>query len=88
MRLSDREQILLKHIRRLLPVDLNPTELAEELEPLERRRFLPLKNPVPPAEMNALVVRQISRSKASLELKLRNVRDSLQSATGASTVGV
>lgn len=76
--LSEREQILLKHIRKWLPLDLNPTELAKELKPLEHLRFIPLKISGSQEQMDALVVRQISRSKASLQQKLRKALHSLQ----------
>lgn len=75
--LSEREVILVRHIRRWAPVELTLQELALELTPMQRQRFLPVRRNTSLEEAEVYIVRQISRSKASLQEKLREVRASL-----------
>ncbi len=75
--LPERELILVWHIRRWAPVDLSAADLSEILTPSERLRFLPVRRPSTLEETDELVLRQISRSKASLHQRLREIRDSM-----------
>jgi hypothetical protein len=75
--LSDRESILLGHIRNWAPVELSLDELFQELSPIQRQRFLPVRRDTTLAEAEIYIIRQISRSKASLQQKLRETRDSM-----------
>lgn len=76
-RLSDRELILIRHIRRWAPVELSSDELRQELTPFERLVFLPVRRETTLEEAESYICRQISRSKSSLQEKLRETRDSL-----------
>lgn len=76
--LVERELILVRHIRKWVPVELSLEELALELTPMERQRFLPVRRETSSEDAEKFIVRQISRSKASLQQKLRDVRFSLK----------
>lgn len=69
--LVERELILVRHIRKWVPVELSLEELALELTPMERQRFLPVRRETSSEDAEKFIVRQISRSKASLQQKLR-----------------
>ncbi len=75
--LLERELILVKYIRRWAPVDLSVVELSDLLTPSERLLFLPVRRQSSLEEVDDLVVRQVSRSKANLHRRLREVRDSM-----------
>lgn len=75
--LPERELILVRHIRRWAPLDLSIPDLSELLTAFERIRFLPIKGPPSLEEAEELVRRQISRSRASLHQRLREIRDSM-----------
>jgi DNA-directed RNA polymerase specialized sigma24 family protein len=80
--LPERELILVQHIRSWAPMDLSVADLSDLLTPSERLRFLPTRRPTSLEEGDDLVVRQISRSKASLHRRLREVRDSMGNSSG------
>lgn len=73
--LPERELILLEIIRKWLPTDLCLTEIYELLSPENRHRFLPSRVEFASEDAEFLILRQVSRSKASLHQKLRKVRD-------------
>ena len=72
--LSERELILARIIYGNLPDELSIIEIRMEMTPMERQRFLPVRRDITLEEAEVYILRQISRSKASLQQKLIEVR--------------
>lgn len=75
--LSEREAILIRHIRSVAPYEMSVSELASQLNPAERNRFLPVRRSFSQSEADALILMQVSRSRSALWKRLRQIRDIL-----------
>lgn len=73
--LSERELILIRHIRAAAPYsEMSLMDLATSLSEEQRSRFLPVRRKLSAQDETTFIVRQVSRSRSSLWRRLRSVR--------------